>query len=405
MNKILSSTLLSIITLTSYAAQPESGYYRVQNIATQRYVYVRDNTGEVNVGATTADYDAIWLIMGEERTHYDASGIIRLKHKDGYEYDIEGQGTSVYNLIEMYPCIYEISEGVYKIGGTAKGVTKYLSDGESNLDEELSFPRDAGGTSAVQRQRWSIRPVSESYFGISPTVESNGTYYATFYGDFPFSTKSTGMKLYTITKVGHGMAAVKEVTGTVPEATPLLIECKSSQVEGNLITIGETPTATIGDNQLIGVYFNNTLYKNSHWNVVNYDKNTMRVLGTTTDGKPGFVTASSDLKYITANTAYISVPEGSEAEFTLVSEEEYDSFAAIEGISADDANAIGVSADGLNVTVTSATSAPVKVCVADIAGHVLGNVSVSASAPATIALPKHGIYIVHAAGTTRKLKL
>jgi hypothetical protein len=404
MNKILSTALISVISLTSYAAQPETGYYRVQNIATKRYVYVRDNKGEVNVGATTADYDAIWLIMGEERTHYDASGIIHLNHRSGYEYDIESQGTSVYNLIKMWPCIYEMTEGVYKIGGTAKGTTKYLSDGESNLDEELSFPRDAGGSSATQRQRWSIVPVAESYFGISPTVDCNGTYYTTFYGDFPFSTKSEGMKLYAITKVGHGMAAVKEVKGTVPAATPLLVECKSKEVESNLITIGGEATDTVSGNRLIGVYFNNT-YDEIHWNVVEYDKNTMRVLGTTAEGKPGFVTASDDLKYITANTAYISVPEGSDAEFALVSEDEYDSFSAIEGVYYDAAGAVSVSVNGLELTLTSTASAPVKVSVADIAGRVVSNITVSAAAPATVALPGHGVYVVHSADTTRKLKL
>ena len=148
MNKFLPVLLLSVISLPAAAALPPTGYYRVQNQTTKRYTYVRDNKGRIDVGATTADYDAIWLIKDDERPHYDPSGIIRLIQKGGSRYDIEAQGTSVYDLIEMLPSIYDVNGQHYRIGGTSNGMTKYLCDGEANLEKELSFPRDAGGTAA-----------------------------------------------------------------------------------------------------------------------------------------------------------------------------------------------------------------------------------------------------------------
>ena len=338
--------------------------------------------------------------MGEERTHYDASGIIRLIHHSGSEYDIEGQGTSVYSLIDMYPRIYEMTAGVYKIGGTAHGTTKYLSDGESNLDEEISWPRDAGGAGATQRQRWSIFPVADSYFGIKPTVEVNGTYYATIYGDFPFSTQSAGMKLYTVTKTGQGMAAVHEITGTVPQATPLLVECKGATPSDNRLNIGATPTATINGNLLNGVYFENTFDKR-HWNTVNYDKETMRVLGLTASGEPGFITAGDDLKYIPANTAYIKVQPGTDAELRIVSEEEYEQSAGIEITTADaDTPVVSITVEGLTVSL-SCTDADVEVEILDLAGHTVAR----AVTPSVVTLSAHGLYIVRTPAGSRKLLL
>ncbi len=400
--------LVSLISLSAGATLPETGYYRVQNNNTKRYVYVRDDKGEVNVGATTADYNAIWLLLGEDRTHYDPSGIIRLNHKSGNEYDIEAQGTSVHKLIEMYPHIYEYPGGSYRIGGTAQGVTKYLSDGEANKQKERSFPSDANSASANQRKQWDIFPVADSYFGIKPEIQAaDGTRYATFYADFPFAVQSQGMKLYAVTKTGHGMAAYREVSGTVPAATPLLVECTGATPSDNRITIGGTANSNVSDNMLTGVYFNNTLEKR-HWNVVEYRPATMRVLGLTSDGVPGFITAGSNLKYIAANTAYLPVAEGTDAELRLVTEEEFDKFAAIDDITAADDARLSVTVDGLDITVTApygAFSTPVPVDVIDIAGHTVASAVLTTSGTATLTIPSHGLYILRTPTSARKLHL
>lgn len=324
MRKLLPALLLTLTATPLTSGElPSTGYYRVQNRTTTRYAYVRDNKGKIDYGATTADYDAIWLIKGEERTHYDPSCIIYFNHRSGYEYDLEAQGTSVYEIIDMLPHIYAVGD-YYKIGGTASGTTKYLSDGESNLYIERSFPRDAGGDAAKERQKWDIYPVADSYFGIMPTVTvEGGKGYATFYADFPYAMQSQGMKAYAVVKVGYGQAAIREVSGTIPNATPLLVEVSGATASDNRLAIGGAPTATPpADNQLVGVYFQNT-HSRAHWNVVEYDPTTMRVLGLTADGQPGFITAGSDLAYIDANTAYLVVPEGTDAELRIVLEDQF----------------------------------------------------------------------------------
>lgn len=406
MKKLLPFLLISAVSIPSEAALPASGYYRVQNSTTSRYVYVRDNKGDIDVGATTADYDAIWLLKDVERIHYDASGIIRLNHKNGNEYDIESQGTSVYKLIEMYPHIYDRGNGLYKIGGTAHGTTKYLSDGEGNLDKERSFPRDGGGAQAVQRQNWKIMPVEQSYFGIKPSARtSDGKYYGTIYADFPFTTLSDGMKIYVVTKSGNGMAAIKEVKGRVPVASPLLIECAGATPADNKLSIGGNPDANISGNTLTGVYFNNTDSK-KHWNVVEYDPQTMRVLGVTSDGKAGFVTAGADLKYIPANTAYLKVPAGTASELRLVSEEEFES-AAIDDITADHTADIDIKINGLDVTLSASgnVSSALEIEIIDVAGHVVATGALNASSSCTITLPAHGLYILRTPSGARKFLL
>ena len=397
---------LSLVALSASAALPETGYYRVQNNKTKRYVYVRDDKGEINVGATTADYNAIWLLLGEDRTHYDPSGIIRLNHKSGNEYDIEAQGTSVHKLIEMYPHIYEY-KGSYRIGGTAQGTTKYLCDGEANLEKERSFPSDGGSSAAIERRQWDIFPVADSYFGIKPEIQTtDGTHYATFYADFPYAVQSQGMKLYAVTKTGRGMAAYREVTGIIPPATPLLVECTGATPSDNRITIGGTANANVSDNTLTGVFFNNTLDQR-HWNVVEYKPATMRVLGLTSDGTPGFITAGSELKYIPANTAYLTVSEGTDAELRLVTEDEFDKFAAIDDISADD-TLLSIAVNGLDITVSMAQgayTAAMPVEVIDIAGRTVTAATLPSSGTVTLTLPSHGLYILRTPASARKLHL
>ncbi len=286
----------------------------------------------------------------------------------------------------MLPSIYDVNGQHYRIGGTSNGMTKYLCDGEANLEKELSFPRDAGGTAAQNRQRWDIFPVDDMYFGIKPEVTSEGKGYATFFADFPYTTQSEGMKMYTVVKTGNGMAALREATGVIPEGTPMLMECTGATPSDNRLTIGGTASADVDGNLLTGVYFNNT-HSTRHWNVVEYDAATMRVLGLDASGKPAFITAGSDLKYIPANTAYIKVSADADAELRLVSEEEFDSSSAIDGIAADD-NAVSIDINGLDITVTaSATSAPAAVEIISLAGNTVAKTVLQPSESATFTLP------------------
>ena len=212
------------------------------------------------------------------------------------------------------------------------------------------------------------------------------------------------MKMYTVVKTGNGMAALREATGVIPEGTPMLMECTGATPSDNRLTIGGTASADVDGNLLTGVYFNNT-HSTRHWTVVEYDAATMRVLGLDASGKPAFITAGSDLKYIPANTAYIKVSADADAELRLVSEEEFDSSSAIDGIAADD-NAVSIDINGLDITVTaSATSAPAAVEIISLAGNTVAKTVLQPSESATFTLPSHGLYILRTPGAARKFHL
>ena len=141
------------------------------------------------------------------------------------------------------------------------------------------------------------------------------SYYEPFFAVFPFSFKSDGMKAYTVYDVSDGRAHIKEVTGTIPGGTPVIIVSNTSAPSTNRLNIGGTAT-TVSGNLLKGVYFDNSSLL--HKNQVPYDKATMRLLGKLSDGSIGFKTV--DVQTIPRNEAYLVVPAGSPNEIPLTTE-------------------------------------------------------------------------------------
>ena len=170
---------------------------------------------------------------------------------------------------------------------------------------------------------WYIKPVNQAegqYFAFTPTVTAEGNHYTSFYAAFPF-TLPAGMTAYYVSLVDGDKAVWKEVKdGKVPASTAVYVKCKSNNYADNKVTIGENGAAPIAGNLMKGVYFNNGTKK--HNNQLAYNPNTMRVLGTMSNGKLGFITA--DIDFIPANTAYLTVPANSPSEITVMSQYDYD---------------------------------------------------------------------------------
>lgn len=319
MRKFLSIAFaLAAASLHVSAALPSSGYYRVQNTTTQRYAYVIDNTGRLDIPTTTYDLQAIKLLKGLDNAIYDPASVLYVESEGGANYDVQAQGTGIYSMIGSYMGLVEYRDGTFLAYGVHGGLTKYIGDGETGSADLglmcVDPPRD--------QRAWSLLPIESAgsnYFGIKPDIAVSGKNYATMYASFPFSAYSSGIKFYTITLVDNGMAVKKEITGTVPGATPVLIECNSS-VSDNRLNVGGSGSS-VGTNLMKGVYFDNSMP--SHYNRVPYDASTMRVLGKCSDGKIGFVKAS--IEFLPANKAYIVVPAGSPDEIRIVTLEEYES--------------------------------------------------------------------------------
>lgn len=319
---LLSTAAVTALTTTSFAQLNGDGYYRVQNAITERYAYIMDNKGSVNVSTTSIDALAIQLWKRFEKASSNPATVLYFKHINGGDYDVTAQGTGIYQMIDHYMSVFENKDGTYYAYGRSSGGAKYLGDANPTNDEEGTMSSEVGG----ERRKWYIKPISatgDNYFGVLPTLSVGGKNYAPFYASFPYSAASAGVKFYAITTYGYGMAVAEEIKGTVPANTPVYVECPSTLPSGNRLNIGGTGTA-VKNNQLGGVFFEN--HMPLHLNLTAYNKSTMRLLGKLSDGTLGFVTGN--IEYLPANQSYLKVPAGSPAEIRIVSRAEYDAAVA-----------------------------------------------------------------------------
>lgn len=314
--------LAAVLTLLPCRATLDGdGYYRVQNYRSGRYCYLTDDKGEMNMAATTFDVGAILLWSGFEKAASDPATIIYIKNKGGKSYALEAQGTSTQEFVEveLYIDKAPTNRDTYAAYGVKGGLRKYLGDTDISNDPQGIASVEAEGTS----REWYMHPVGtadNNYFGIKPTIISKGKYYYPFFADFPFRpTSESGMKVYTISKTDGRFAVLKEITGIVPKATPVLIECTTPLASDNRLIIGGTGVE-VGPNQLKGCYFDNSIP--THFNRTAVNPSTMRLLATDSEGNLCF--SKSGLQYLPANQSYLSVWEGCEENIRIVTEAEYD---------------------------------------------------------------------------------
>lgn len=316
--KSILSGLFALTAATASAQLDGDGYYRVQNYMSERYVYVTDDKGKVNVSTTSADLYAIKLWKDLDKAIPDPASVIKIRNV-GSQYNLESQGTSLYDIIGFYVNIRSSSNGSYLAYATYNGAAEYIGD----LEQSDSPDGVLSDVCTGLWRNWYIKPIksdSENYFGVRPDFQANGKYYALFYAEFPFSFVSGGMKAYIVSKVGAGMAALREITtGIIPGATPVIIECASADPSGNRLELHNVDAAALSGNMLRGVYFDNPA--KNHYNRLPNDPATMRVLTALADGSLAFVKAETD--FMPANKSYLSVPAGTPDVLAAVSEADF----------------------------------------------------------------------------------
>ena len=303
MKRIFVISFLFALAVSAMAQYTGDGYYRVHNKKTSRYIYVYDNTGSINVSTASADMGAIELYKDTSRLHHDPGCIIYARKVSTTQdvFDLEAQGTGVHQIIGYYVTVYQKSDGSYQV--YAEG--KYLDDNETS-NRDLGF---LGTERTGEYRLWYINAVNnaENYFGLQPTVQLGNKYYKPFYAAFPFSPASAGMRVYYISRVYRNAAILSEATGVIPASTPVFVECGSDKQWNNRLNIGGTPSATISNNQLGGVYFNNPNRRKSHDARTAFNPATMRVLTVTPDGQLCYAKSNS-LTYLPANESYLKCP-------------------------------------------------------------------------------------------------
>lgn len=300
----------------AFAQFSGNGFYRVQNSTTGRYLTVIDDRASVNVATTEPDLAAILPIRSFDRVVANPASVIYIYKAGDNDYSLRAQNIDSYDLMGVYLHLKLQNDGSYYAYATARGLTKYLCDEDSDSDEGWLM------TGTVARN-WNILPLessSDNYFAVIPEIEHDGFHYTTMHAAYSYKPANDNVKMSYISLVDNNVAVIKDVKDDyVPGNTPVIIRCSSANYSDNRLDVFASGGSAVSNNCLGGVYFDNS--NNKHWNRVAYDPNTMRVLGKLSDGSLGFITA--DLEYLPANKAYLKVPAGSAREIRIITEDEY----------------------------------------------------------------------------------
>lgn len=338
MKKRLFLLLLGCATMLGAQAQlTGAGYYRVKNVSSGRYMSLSDNQSRgVDFNSCTADCGAMQTSKIMDNIYSDPGSIFYLDHISGVSYNVVGQGTSLHDIINYYIYISPVGS-YYKIYQEQKGQRITLSDFD-DVEENESYVATLGG-----KTTWYITPLNttDNYIGVKPTISVGDKHYAAVFAGYPY-TLGTGMKAYYINKVieNEGVVIIKELTGTIPANTPVLIECSSTDISKNQITPVLNSDAVPSDNLAIGVYFCLGDRWSAHYNSTKFDPSTMRVLSLNTYGNLAVSTSTQNLKTvmieprgadgkhltvtaIPANSWYIPVSSSAPSELKLVTAEQY----------------------------------------------------------------------------------
>lgn len=338
MKKRLFLLLLGCATMLGAQAQLSgAGYYRVKNVSSGRYMSLSDNQSRgVDFNSCTADCGAMQTSKIMDNIYSDPGSIFYLDHIDGVSYNVVGQGTSLHDIINYYIYISPVGS-YYKIYQEQKGQRVTLSDFD-DVEEDESYVATTGG-----KTTWLITPLNttDNYIGVKPTISVGDKHYAAVFAGYPY-TLGAGMKAYYINKVieNEGVVIIKELTGTIPAKTPVLIECSSTDISKNQITPVLNSDAVPSDNLAMGVYFCLGDRWSAHYNSTKFDPSTMRVLSLNTYGNLAVSTSTQNLKTvmieprgadgkhltvtaIPANSWYIPVSSSAPSELKLVTAEQY----------------------------------------------------------------------------------
>jgi hypothetical protein len=318
MKRILLLAALFFSIGSGFAQSLSSGFYRIQNQYTGRYMKVRDNYGYLDMKQSDPDLTAITTIYGVENAIVDPGTVMYIQPV-GEQYNVIAQGTDMHSIIGYYIRFMATNNGTtWRAYQSKSGATKYISDEyDCPADEKYS----SLNTSTSKSRDWYVTPIdasTDTYSAVKPTIQVENKYYAAYFAGYAFDLVSEGMKAYYIDLVQDGYCRLAEITGTVPAATPVIIECSSNNPYNNKIQPVSSSVTSVKGNKLTGVYFDID-ENDSHRRYVTYNANTMRVLGLTSDGKLGLVTNSS-LSHVPENTFYMTVASGTAASLEVVEE-------------------------------------------------------------------------------------
>lgn len=299
-----------------------------------------EETRGISMQSTTVDASALLTKKNWDDVSTDPGTIFYIENKGGDQYNIIGQGSSLYKIINYYIRLkYYEKENEYRAWQSKSGGAVYLSE-----EHKYTVGKDTGyvdnNTNATLN--WKITAVDnvDNYLGVKPTISANGKYYASYYAGFPFSVASPNMKVYYISSIDEkeGTATYKELTGIIPASTPVIIECGSKNPAENKLKPELTNPTAVKDNIMKGVYFCTGMRRTDHYTSTKFEPTTMRLLSIDENGSLVFNNDESNaytvmikegasrpykypyIKAIPHNTAYLPVSANCPKSLKLVKE-------------------------------------------------------------------------------------
>ncbi|MCR5643124.1 MAG: dockerin type I repeat-containing protein [Prevotella sp.] len=327
MRKLI-ALLLTMCVAPGVFAQLNSngeGFYRISSQQTKRYMSLESNRFTINNSGSIPKIDMSSLTTIEAGSNQsnivsNPASVFYIKRSKGNEYDLMSQGVNTWEMSgQRYHLTIE-GNNPYDIKAIGNYKSVYVNYAISENMEHIVTPH---GSSVY---KWNITPIkssdANSFFGIIPQITSGNKYYSSFYASFAFNFASAGMKAWVVDYIDYNrnIAVVKEITGIVPSATPVIIECSSPTAASNKMNLYASGGTRPANNAMEGVFFCKT---GKMENFVKYNSQTMRVLGLASDGSLAFVQAPSTQLYVPANTTYLKVNKGSAGEFKIMTWDEY----------------------------------------------------------------------------------
>ena len=325
-------TLMPLSALAQISGEPiPNGYYRVKDLATERYMSVVDNKAqpvEIVSGNAKVDLGAVKMLDDfDENVAHNPATLCYVQYQGGNYYNLRSHGLDLYNVTGRQLQALEVTTGKYWIYASVSGISRYLYDSKLKNNQTPLVSNSNTGALA-NNYLWNVYPVDQTtYFGVKPDIQAtnDNSYWAVLYASFPYkaSDSNPALKFYTVSKVDNnlGYAVIKEITGDVAPQTPVLVRCAGATPSANKTTLLDpNTTASYGTNYLIGNYYCNDV-TGYHRNVTAYNSSTMRVLGLTSDGRPAFI--KSNISYLPANKSYLVVGSSAPDNLVIVTEAEY----------------------------------------------------------------------------------
>ena len=350
--------LLALLPLVADAQFSGTGFYRAQNEDSQRYLVIVDNRSVGRIGTSGVDLGLLQCWKGfDERIVSNPASIcfIEQTKESGskiktYTCNLSSQGKSLMSTdgssgLSLKLVTTSHGTDIYELQGAQGSYSTGICDGNDDSDDinkQIQLQIDG-----FKRFYWRIKPVNQDdgyYFGITGEVAAaDGGVWSSMKAAFAFEPVSNDTKVYTISKVRNGYAALKELTGRVPAGTPILFRCSSALPANNKLVLYRDGGTAVSESLLDGVYFCNDVKDPvnnpnnvHHRNVTYYDENTMRVLGVDENNNPAFVKGDATnlvvgtkkggeegKLFLPANKAYLKVPAGSPDVIKIVTEEEF----------------------------------------------------------------------------------